>query len=55
MVQLDATLTMNVSTQFTTTVDGVSYNFVTTSSTTIAPTDGVYTFSNLKIKEEFIM
>ena len=46
-----ATLTMNAGTQFTTTVDGVSYNFVTTSSTTIAPTDGVYTFSNLKIKE----
>ena len=46
-----STLTMNAGTQFTTTVDGVSYNFVTTSSTTIAPTDGVYTFSNLKIKE----
>ena len=46
-----ATLTMNAGTQFTTTVDGVSYNFVTTSSSTIAPTDGVYTFSNLKIKE----
>ena len=42
---------MNAGTQFTTTVDSVNYNFVTTSSTTIAPTDGVYTFSNLKIKE----
>ena len=46
-----ATITMNAGTQFTTTVDSVNYNFVTTSSTTIAPTDGVYTFSNLKIKE----
>ena len=46
-----STLTMNAGTQFTTTVDGVGYNFVTTSSTTISPTDGVYTFSNLKIKE----
>ena len=46
-----ATLTMNAGTQFTTAVDGTNYNFVTTSSTTISPVDGVYTFSNLKIKE----
>ena len=46
-----ATLTMNAGTQFTTTVDGTNYNFVTTSSSTISPVDGVYTFSNLKIKE----
>ena len=42
---------MNAGTQFTTTVDGVNYNFVTIGSTTISLTDGVYTFSNLKIKE----
>ena len=45
------TLTMNAGTQFTTTVDGVNYNFVTTSSNTITPVDGVYTFSNLNIYE----
>ena len=44
-------LTMNAGTQFTTTVDGVSYNFVTTSSNTITPINGVYTFSNLNIYE----
>ena len=46
-----ATITMNAGTQFTTTVDGTNYNFVTTSSSTISPVDGVNTFSNLKIKE----
>ena len=44
-------LTMNAGTQFTTSVDGVNYNFVTTSSNTITPVDGVYTFSNLNIYE----
>src|SRR5210317_2111182 len=46
-----STLTMNAGTQFTTTVDGQSYNFVTINSNTISPVDGVYTFSNLKIYE----
>ena len=46
-----ASLTMNAGTQFTTSVDGVNYNFVTTSSNTITPVDGVYTFSNLNIYE----
>src|SRR5210317_334655 len=44
-----ASLTMNAGTQFTTSVDGVNYNFITTSSITIAPVDGVYTFSKLNI------
>ena len=46
-----ATLTMNAGQQFTTTVDGVSYNFVTIGTNTISPVDNVYTFSNLKIYE----
>jgi len=46
-----ATLTMNAGQQFTTTVDGTSYNFVTIGSKTISPVDNVYTFSNLKIYE----
>ena len=41
-----ATLTMNAGQQFTTTVDGVSYNFVTIGTNTISPVDNVYTFSN---------
>ena len=46
-----ATLTMNAGTQFTTTVDGTNYNFVTIGSNVISPVDNVYTFSNLKIYE----
>ena len=46
-----ATLTMNAGQQFTTTVDGTSYNFVTIGTNTISPVDNVYTFSNLKIYE----
>ena len=46
-----ASLTINAGTQFITTVDGVSYNFVTKGSNTITPIDGVYTFSNLNIYE----
>ena len=46
-----ATLTMNAGTQFTTTVDGTNYNFVTIGSNIISPIDNVYTFSNLKIYE----
>jgi len=46
-----SSLTMGAGTKFTTSVDGTSYNFVTTDSNTITPVDGIYTFSNLKIYE----
>ena len=46
-----ATLTMNAGQQFTTSVDGTSYNFVTIGQNVISPIDGVYTFTNLKIYE----
>ena len=46
-----STLVMSAGTQFTTTVDSLSYNFVTIGSNTISPIDNVYTFSNLKIYE----
>ena len=46
-----SSLTINAGTQFTTSIDGTSYNFVTTDSTTITPTDGVYTSQNLKVYE----
>ena len=38
-------------TTFTTTVDGVSYNYVVKDDTTISPVDGVYTFSELPVYE----
>ena len=44
-------LTMDAGTKFTTSVDGVSYNFVTTGSNTITPVNGVYTFSNISVYE----
>jgi hypothetical protein len=46
-----ATVTMSAGTQFTTTVDGTSYSFVTVGDKTISPVDGIYTFSNVKIYE----
>ena len=46
-----STLTMAAGTKFQTTVDNLTYNFVTTSSNTISPVDGVYTFSNIKVYE----
>ena len=46
-----STLVMSAGTQFTTTVNGLSYNFVTIGSNTISHIDNVYTFSNLKIYE----
>ena len=46
-----ATLTMNAGQQFTTTIDNITYNFVTLGTNTISPIDNVYTFSNLKIYE----
>jgi len=46
-----STLTAARGTTFTTTVDEVTYNYVVKDATTITPTDGVYTFSNLPIYE----
>ena len=46
-----STLTMAAGTKFQTTVDNLTYNFVTTSSNTISPVNGVYTFSNIKVYE----
>ena len=46
-----ATLTMARGTQFSTTVDGTSYNFVNNSDLSITPVDGVYKFSNVDIFE----
>ena len=46
-----ATVTMNRGTKFTTTVNSQSYTFVNNADVTISPVDGVYTFSNLEIKE----
>jgi len=46
-----ATLTMARGTQFSTTVNGTSYNFVNNADLSITPVDGVYTFSNVKIFE----
>jgi len=42
---------MAAGTKFQTTVDNLTYNFVTTDSTTISPVDNVYTFSNVKVYE----
>jgi len=46
-----STLTAARGTTFTTTVNEVTYNYVVKDATTITPTDGVYTFSNLPIYE----
>ena len=46
-----ASLTMSRGTKFTTTVDGQSYTFVNNADVSITPTDGVYKFSNLTIRE----
>jgi len=46
-----STLTMDTGTRFTTSVNGTTYSFVTIDDHTITPTDGVYTFSNIKIYE----
>ena len=46
-----STLTAARGTTFTTTVDDVSYNYIVKDATTITPTDGVYTFSNLPVYE----
>ena len=46
-----ATLTMAKGTQFSTTIDGTSYNFVNNADISITPVDGVYKFSNVDIFE----
>ena len=46
-----ASITMNKGTVFTTTVDGISYEFVTNQDNTISPSDGVYRFSNVNLYE----
>ena len=46
-----ASLTMSAGTKFTTTVNEQSYAFVNKADVTITPTDGVYKFSNLEIRE----
>ena len=42
-------VTMNKGTTFTSTIDGISYEFVTNADTTITPSNGVYRFSDINI------
>ena len=44
-------VTMNKGTVFTSTVDNLSYEYVTNEDTTITPVDGVYQFENISIYE----
>ncbi len=44
-------VTMPAGTAFTTTVDGLTFNYVTNSDKTITPLDGVYAFTNLNVYE----
>ncbi len=44
-------ITIKKGTKFTTSVNSVSYTFVTPTATTIAPIGGVYSINNLEIKE----
>ena len=44
-----ATITIDKHTQFTSSVNGTSYVFCTANSTTISPTDGVYTASGVEL------
>ena len=46
-----ASLTMTRGTKFTTTVNSQSYSFINNADVSIAPVDGVYTFSSLLIYE----
>ena len=46
-----ATLTAAQGTTFTSTVEGVSYNYIVKEDTTTTPVDGVYTFKNLNLYE----
>ena len=44
-------VTMNKGKTFTSTIDGISYEFVTNTDTTITPSNGVYRFSDINIYE----
>ena len=46
-----ATLTMPSGTTFSTQVNGTSFSYVTQSDLTIVPSSGVYTFTNVNVKE----
>ena len=46
-----STVTMNKGTAFTSTVDSLTYQFVTNEDITITPSDGVYRFSNVSLYE----
>jgi len=46
-----SSITMAKGTVFNTTVDGVSYQFITNSSKTTSPVDGIYKFSNVTLFE----
>jgi|TARA_R110000803_G_scaffold111305_5_gene179750 hypothetical protein len=46
-----ASLTMNKGTVFRARVSGTNYQFVNTSDITITPTEGVYSFTNIDVKE----
>ena len=50
-----STLTMPAGTKFQTTVDNLTYNFVTIDSNTISPVNGVYTFSNVKFMKAHML
>ena len=44
-------LTIAKNTKFTSTVDGINYNFTTTKPTTLYPVAGVYSVSDIEVKE----
>ena len=46
-----ASITMAKGTTFNTTIDSITYNFITNEAVTMQPTDGVYKFENVKIYE----
>ena len=46
-----ASITMAKGTSFTTTINQVTYNFITNEAITMQPTDGVYKFENVNIYE----
>ena len=46
-----SSITMVKGTTFTTTINQITYNFITNEDITATPTDGVYKFSNVKIYE----
>ena len=46
-----SSVTMDKGTTFTSTIDNLTYQFVTNQETTITPADGVYKFSNVNLYE----